>query len=94
MNITQIGYAALTIGAAMCFLAVALSIAWQKVDSRMGEVEPVQGETFAEADARWQALRRLRDVLRWVGLVCLYGGSAVSLLALMLVGAHGAGWVG
>ena len=93
MNVHQMGYAALTIGAAMCFLAVALSIIWQKVDTRMGEVEPVQGESFAEADARWQALRRVRDALRWLGLICLYGGSGVSLLALMAIGAEGAGWL-
>lgn len=93
MNITQIGYAGLTIGAALCFLAIALSLIWQRIDGRMGEVEPVEGETFAEADERWHRLRRVRDLLRWVGLACLYGGSALSLLALMLVGAHGAGWV-
>lgn len=86
-------YIAVTIGGILGFLAIVLSLAWQKVDSVMGEVEPMPGEEFHEADARWQRLRRLRDVLRWVGLLCLYVGTVLLYGGAIVVGAHGAGWL-
>lgn len=93
MNIVHIAYIAITVGGAVGFLAIVLSIGWQKLDSAMGELEPMQGEEFHEADARWHRLRRWRDLLRWVGLLCLYGGTFLLFVGAMVIGAHGAGWI-
>lgn len=67
-------------------LAVVLSLVWHWLDKSLGDIEPGSGEGFVEADARWNARRKLRDAVRVIGLICLY----VSLLA-MGFGAAGVG---
>jgi hypothetical protein len=75
---------ALLIGSLVSFFAVIASIAWHQLDKSLGEIEPVEGEDFADTDKRWNSRRKLRDVVRAFGLACLYGG-------LLLMGFGGIG---
>lgn len=76
------------VGSILGCLAMLLSILWHWMDKRLSEIEPESGEDFASADARWAALKRKCDVVRVLGLFCLYA----SLLA-MGIGAAGLGIV-
>lgn len=76
----------LLLGSIVGCLAVGLSILWHYLDKSLNEIEPVAGEDFEETDARWNARRRIRDVVRVLGLACLYVG-----LVAILIGAMGLG---
>lgn len=87
MNINQVMSIVFIIGGVLGFAALGLSLLFHKVDGMMGRIEWTSNSDGAiPADEQWHKLNRIREPIRALGLVCLYGG-----LVAMAVGALGMG---
>lgn len=83
MGKTELMGALILVGTALGVIALLLSAAYHKIHAHLAELEPRDGETFAETDKRFDYWTNVNKAIRVLGIIFLYFASMLMLIGII-----------